>query len=909
MLIKIMTTPQLVRMRWLCLVILLLACLAAKAQGKLYGQTIVIEANAGAMVNDASNDLAGYLGQITGKPFAIVMAPTANPANAIYLVTTKSPLVSATDRARLADKGLEAVIIHGTAAQLYIIANDMRGLSHGVYFYLEQIGMRWLLPGANWTVVPSRNDVTLKIDRLEAPAFWSRDWSGTGGFYSNLFGRQYTGSAPREKGIADFEIDENAWQRRLRLGGQALGHAMGEAFVSDRTITPILDAHPEYLAKIDGKYSALYLPAKNGDYVLNAATNRYVKAVPPGTGTCELNTIVKLNAGNPDAVNLFANWILNNFRMRRNSPGGYAYQTVSVEPADGGGEGNNYDELKAQGVGDGSESDQEFYIGNQCAKLIRQEFPDTSVVMLAYYTRSDPPTFPLESNFIVQPALGLRVGTKTADLSMDEWLDVWSKKANNMALYTYWSIPDWSHDEPTFNYLEVAKQLRAWHAKNIKGLNAETTWSGGAMGLGHYVAAHVMWDLKVNEHALIEDWYDNAFGPAKAPMKRMLERWATGYRPISTELGASFRDIEEAERLAAGHPDVIARVDDYARYVQYLRLRNEFLNAEDTAMKNQRASALAEYVFDINDSRMVHTIRAFDLLAYRGYPALKEEFYLHGNGTLPGDPPDGPGWARVRPLTHADVAALIADGQKTYPPPDYTVKFFTGPLVPLAPLKWAPPAGDPWGPAVPAVADVTVDLQMLPGLANFPLRVSRMVDNKVTIANATGQTVYQHVTTAATGTAEEKQQAWDELSIPLAPGHYTVHFSPIGGRASGYFTFQTWRGVPLILRKYISPKGAGSPKLYFYVPRGVRNIAFYFPLTDHAGGFETPVYLPDGTRATVDNRDNGKVMVVPVPAGQDGKVWWLDRFIQPDELMETLNIPQAFSLEPRVLMVPGDALK
>ena len=54
--------------------------------------------------------------------------------------------------------------------------------------------------------------------------------------------------------------------------------------------------------------------------------------------------------------------------------------------------------------------------------------------------------------------------------------------------------------------------------------------------------------------------------------------------------------------------------------------------------------------------------RAFDLLAFRGYKSLMEEFYLHGTGALPGDPADGPGWARVHPLTHAEVLALIADG-------------------------------------------------------------------------------------------------------------------------------------------------------------------------------------------------------------------------------------------------------
>ena len=907
---------NIMKFRWRYFALLIpILCFAQYSFGKtnaetdtLYGRQIVIEVDAGTMVQEASADLSHYLGQITGQPFTVANALADGKANAIYLLSAKSPLVSAADRAQLADKGLEAFVIRGTASQLFIIANDMRGLSHGVYSYLEQLGVRWLLPGANWTVVPTRQDITLKIDRLEVPAFWTRTWWATGGDYSNLMGHQYTGSAPREKGVVDTESIEAAWQRRLRLGGQALGHATGGAFILSHV--KILEAHPEYLAKIDGKYSPLYVPAWAGDghgaYVLDKATNAYVKAVPPKTGTHDINTIAKLNAGNPDVVNLYANWILDNFRIRRKAPGGYALRTVSVEPSDGGGEGNNYDELKAAGVGDGSESDQEFYIANQCAKLIRKEFPDTSVVMLAYAKRSDPPTFPLEPNFIVQPALAMRAGRKTSHLNLDEWLNLWSKKADNMALYTYWGIPGWTHDEPTFNYLDVARQLRAWHAQNIKGLFAETTWSAGAIGLGDYVAAHVMWDVQTDEYALIEDWYDHAFGPAKAPMKRMLERWTTAYRPVSAEIGVSFRDLDEAERLAAGHPDIIARVDDYARYVQYLRLRDELVSAT-RAEKNERADALATYIFAINDSRMLHTTRLYDELAQRdGYSSLKKEFYLHGARTMPGDPPDGPGWARVHPLTHDDVAALIADSLKTYPAPDYTVTSFTGPLVPLQPIAWKAPVGDPWGVEM-AVSSAAVDLQMPAGLDKFPLRVSHTEDNTVTVTDDAGHVAFTHdVSKNAADTL--KNLSWDEMNIPLAPGHYQVHFDG-KERRLGQFHFQTWKGVPLILRTFQILKGSPSPRLYFYVPHGLRNIAIYFPYTNQAGGFTTLFYDPNGKQVNVDERDGGKLVVAQVPQGMDGKVWSMDKLVQPYANFEMQNVPQAFSLSPEVMMVPSDALK
>jgi hypothetical protein len=384
-------------------------------------------------------------------------------------------------------------------------------------------------------------------------------------------------------------------------------------------------------------------------------------------------------------------------------------------------------------------------------------------------------------------------------------------------------------------------------------------------------------------------------------MKRMLERWARGYRPISPELAVSYCDVDEAERLAAGNPAVLARVDDYARYLHYLRLRDELLVMPAGPAKDKKIGALSEYLFDINDSRMVHTTRIAD----QGYPAAWAEFHVH-DPRAAGDPPDGPGWARVHPLSHAEVAALVADGRRNYPPPDYAVRTYNGRLVPLTPTAWKEPSGDPWGPAVPA-SSAAVDLLVPAGLAALPLRVSRLEDNKVAVADDAGRTVYTHTVTKAAGDNPNKW-TWDEMRIPLPPGHYQLRFSWKEGRL-GLFLFQTWKGVSLVLRTFQTQKFAPSPRLYFYVPRGVRKIAMYFPYTDQCGGFETPLYLPGGQRAAVEHRDGGKLMIVPVPPDQDGKAWSLDRLVQPYENFETLTVPQAFSLSPETLLVPGDALR
>lgn len=828
-----------------------------------YGRKIIIAApafSAAKIASPAVVDLVYYLGMMTGVDFATDVSPAAS---AIILMLAASPIAPSDAAERLKGKGIESFLIRGDNSRLEIIANDEHGLANGIYFYLERLGVRWLLPSDKWTVIPTRSNVTLSIDQLVEPAYKVRGYFGTGGFYSYRWGRSYPGSAA-------FEARTLQWQRRLRYGGEyTLGKSMGEGFIADKKITPILEAHPEYLAKIHGQYSSLYTKDKNGK--------------------SELNIIAKLNAGNPGAVALFCDWVIDKLKAASKSPDKSLHSVVSVEPSDGFGYGDNVSELP----GDGSASDQTFFIANACAKRVRTDFPNASVILLAYGGHAAPPSFPLEPNVIVQVTPYAFQGTRP-----ERFIAQWKEKAKKLAIYDYWSIPDWTHDEPDFNYLRIGQKLRYWRANKIEGLNAESTYGAGAMGLGHYVSAHLMWDLGLDEHALIEDWYEKAFGPATAPMKRMLERWARSFKLISAELGASFYDINEAAQLAAGNPAVAARVDDYARYLQYLRLRLELNNATDGAIKTRIADKLAEHLLNIDDSSMVHTTRIIDLDT-RPYPPVVAGFDLSN----PASP--GPGWVRIHPLSHHDVEALIADGRKSYQPTDWDEKTYFGELTPLQSIHWTTPNGDPWGTIMPTISDLDLDLEIPAGLNELPLRVTKYVENEITLFDAEGRAVFS---TKVEKDSLKGFSSWEEMAIPLAPGHYKIHFHPTGGRANGYFNFQTWKGVPLILHSFLSPKQTPSPQLYFYVPHGLKKIVMFYELGDYNGVFHFQVLGPNGENAQIDFRDNRRILEINVPPGQDGQIWSLINSVSPNVSHEMLNLPQGFSLSREVLMVPSDVI-
>ncbi len=884
----------------------------------IYDGQIVLQQPASALLQPAVLDLQKYLQLMTGESFSLTVAtapPVVSPAIHLSLLSSAGANPPASVVSRLQGHGLEAFVLVGNPTKLYIFANDERGLAHGIYAYLEFLGVRWLLPGDKWTVVPSRADITMSVDRLYRPAFdLNRTYSGTGGFFSILFGSLFAASST-------LQTDTLAWQHRLRYGYEYnLGHATGEAFVTQHAAPypdpdPIkprdhtLQLYPEYLAKIDGSYAPLYVPATiagQGQYVWNEGTKQFVLASPPGTGTHNLNVTAKLNAGNPQAVDFYCDWILDGYRRTRATAEGYAHRTVSVEPSDGWGYANNYAELRAAGVGQGTGSDQTFFIANACARKVRAAFPDASVALLAYGGHVDPPSIPLEPNVVVQVTPdAFREGSTTSYLTGDQFTKLWSKFAETMGIYTYWSIPDWTLDEPAFNYFNTQSMLQAIYGNHINGSHAESTYSAGAMGIGHYLASHLMWNPNINQEAMLDDWYQNAFGPAKAPMIRTLERWAHEYRPLSVELAASYADLSEAESLAAGDAAVTARIDDYARYVHYLRLRVELLNETNTGARGQRARDLAAHLLSVSETPMLQTTRDFDLLALRGYPTLLDEFHLH-NPNLARDAPDGPGWARVHPLSHEEVAALITDGLREYPTPGYSISSFTGSLVPVQPLHWqAPPPASPWGPFMASAGALDVDLEMPHGLANFPLRVSTFVSNAVSITDRTGKVVFSHQVQGGTGgSAKTLLNTWDEMSVPLASGHYQVHFFAANGRL-GQFRFSTWSGVPLTLRSFLLPKGYTKLRLYFYVPPGQAEIVVYLP--ERLGQF-LKVYDPQDRGEDTQLSEGNRIVTVAVPKGQDGKVWSIDGLMAPDFPMEMLTTPQAFSLTPEVLMVPSDAL-
>ena len=808
----------------------------------LYGQKIFAPAESGAELKSAVADVSQTLQKMTGRDFS---ANQQYSGAGVYLLLADRPGAPADARKSLENRGSEAFVIRSRDADtLFIVANQEAGLVHGLYFYLEQLGVHFYFPTDNWTIIPRKSDITLKIDKFMAPDFRMRNFFGTGGFGRLAIDPKYA-----------VKNDWDKWKTRNRFGGEynLAGHS-GEAFNLEKKA--ILLEHPDYLAKVDGKFV---------DWSLGA----------------------KLNTANPDAVKLYVDWTVERFRnLRKRDPNAFA---VSVDPSDGGGHCNS-DECRQ--IGNGSASDQTFYIANQAARAVRAEFPDGWVNLYAYNEHAMPPSFDLEPNVYVSL---IPYAFQTTGLAPAEFIKAWSSKVSRMSLYDYWSMPDWNGDLPTFDFRNTAREkLRFWHSSHVEGFNAESTDSAGAMGLAWVVASRLMWDVNAEPDPIINEFYEKSFGPARAPMQRMMERWATGFTLINNELALSYRDLSEAKKLAGDDEAILKRLADYGRYIEYLRLRHDWESASTTD-KPEAARQLARYIWRIYPSEMIHGFRIFQLLA-RGNKELLDA-YAYENL-------EAPGWKEVTPLEDAEVWKSVEENAAKLQPLDFSTRRFAGISVPVPPSALpAPPAPDSISKSLGVIGNFSMQVEVAPGQKELLLQIGTAKAMRARLLGSDGAVIAE-VSVPANALAEKFNPIQPvRFAIPR-PGRYSVALLQ---EKNTFTNFVPPVAARLWLDPFRTPKGAATPPLYFYVPKGVKNVA----LIEQAGLpeiMQPRLWDSSGAESKAQVYEGRHVLLYAVPPGEDGKVWKIARIVAPNYPIDILNAPNVFAFAPEMLMVPNSAL-
>lgn len=800
-----------------------------------YSGTIFIEEKSSAKIKEIADELAHWLKKGTGKDFVIV---SQQCQNGIFIIKKDSGIVPDKIKNALKDKNKEAFAIEPYDNKLLITGNSDLAIQHGIYRYLEMLGYRWWFPGENWMIVPELKNIVVTSHVVEQPVFLQRDFFGTGGFGGRL---------PLDPEMK-LQKKWDEWKKRNFLAGQIRisGHA-GEAF--NMAHKNELIEHPEYLAEINGKRQPW----------------------SPGTKPCY---------SNPSLIELFVrDRVAQLKRQIESDPDGPGSFAVSVEPSDGGGH-CQCDQCKKIG----SVSDRVFSLANHVAREVARQFPGRYVSLLAYNEHAAVPEIELEPNVYV---VVVPYGFQRTGYSGDELIQMWGKKIKFFGVYDYWSIPDWNQDLPGFNYLnEPARKIRFWKDSNVAAFLSESTYSSGAVGIVWYLSSRLLWSPDTDEKKLLEDFYSKAFAEAKGPMQRMLERWANSFFLTDHELALSFRDIAEADKLAK-KPEVKARINDYKKYLMYLRFYYEYQAAKPgSPERKQAAENLLKFMWRIYDSTMVHVFRMHQLIINRyesGDSELRQKWDFKNKET----------WDSIKPISVEELDEMIKDSTEKYRPYQFEYRTFnTEKLVPLK-KDISPSSEQKYISTHPFWGTHRFRFYVPEGVDELTLKIKigkkeNYVGNRTIITDPARKIIFDQFIASDGETHDVKIQTEKKGLYSMTVSDQKITFSVM---------HPDW--LPLVVVDSIVISD-WQRKVYFYVPTGTKKLVMYCKSV-------VPVKIFDGDGKEVMYQGK-EFIVVDVPSGQDNKIWALShhKLYSPSPVMFT--VPKVFGFSKNTMLIPEECL-
>jgi len=634
------------------------------------------------------------------------------------------------------------------------------------------------------------------------------------------------------------------WQEQNRFGGEVIptGHA-GDQILSVAANRAVFEQHPEWRAMQGGQ------------------------RVP-------MSQQFKFCHSNMEFQKWFvANRLAELERSLQRNPNTLG---ISVDPSDGGGHCECPECLK---IGNGSVSDRVFLMANLTARAVAEKFPGMRVGINAYNQHAAVPSYPLEPNIYVQiiPYAFQRTG-----LSPQELIAAWGqKKADNMGVYDYWSITDWALCQPSLDYNRTtAAKVRLWHNNRLDGVGLESTNSAGAIGLQAYIASRLFWNINEDDNALANEFFERMFGQARVPMRRMLDRWAGEYRLTAQELALGYRDLDEAMTLATDSPAVQARIRDYIGYVFYLQRMLEFQEAKPE-QKLQATLQWLHAIWGIHHSGMVQSYRMHMLISNR---LTSEPVKTALAEAWPFNSPKAPGWRDWKPLDAAALDGILKEGLQTYPLL-YEPAFYA--LDKLRPQTDGNSNAPEW---------VTTGSRF--GAGRFLVRQDGAASPVQINVGDTNLTVKATVTLYG-NSAPLLQQEYGpgndaDVPIPGEPGIYQIAILPTGG------TSYSLRAKPQACLTALGSVEVRQPTstIVFYVAPRLEKIVLHLP------GNIGKVQLYNGDNQPVPMNE-GVLKVIPVPAGQDGKLWSLRGYNgNRNQPITFLNGPRVYGFSRSGMLVP-----
>ena len=798
-------------------------------------QKIVIAANASERTRKAAETLTHYLSRITTATFTVETGDGLTGI-AVGLSSDFPALKLQTLFAPRETLRREEYLLRSQPKGLLLIGATEVAVEHAVWDLLERTGYRQFFPGETWEFVPKTPSLAIAVDTFEKPDFHTRlAWYSHGFWEYNA--KPYTDWCARNRAIRGYNL--------------ATAHSY-EDIISRNS--KIFQAHPEYLALVDGK--------RQGN---------------------------KFCISNPDLRKLIIdNYVLPHFRENPEA------DSVSLEPSDGGG-WCECDQCHAMG----SISTRVVLLANEAAEALSKAYPGKSVGLLAYNLHSPPPAVRVHPNVLVKVQTNFLRG----GLTFDQIVEGWQKQGAIIGVGDYYSPTRATMTRPALqkgsDLYAIHTSLPKFYQQGARFFMAESGDAWGSVGLGHYLMAKLSWDTSKAKQfdALMDDFLTKSFGPAKAPMSdffHLIYRFnKDDKRPLIRQdmLARMYRYLGEANKLAGKDEKIKARLNDLLLFTRYEELMQNTENATK-ARRQQAVEEVMQHVYRIRKTMMIHA----------------KPIFLRVLPNMAGITPPAKEKVEVdTPFTDQELEQILANGiANTHTvEPGFEPVDFSKDLVPATPLQL---------PIVPrteynAVAPIgrqkfftwldapdTIRLRISGGHIVRYRKISSNVQTRL-YANANpivGEEVAADESVAPDGVEREV------VLKSSFEGLHHIEVVPPTNRAKVDIADIT---RPFTLESSIdNPFAFGGPwSMYFYVPKGTKVV----------GGFAS------GKNGSVLDGSGKSVLAfgsiptpgffkIDVPAGQDGKLWKFDRCNGQRTL---LTVPPYLARSAAELLLPREVVQ
>ena len=434
--------------------------------------SIVIPKEATVTEKFAAEELAKYLGQMSGEKFAVVAEGDASTANKIY-VGKCGNLPANVDWKKL---GLEGIHMELCGKDL-VLAGGQRGVLYAVYSFLEEnFGCRWFT--ADCIVVPEQKVLSVKsFKKVHVPALEFRD--------TDYPSRKPPEFATPNKYNGPYGNETPKWGGKIKY--------FGFVHTFEYIVPPEKYGkdHPEYFSEIEGE------------------------RIPEGTQLCLTN---------PEVKKIAAEYIRKAMREHPDCT------IFSVSQNDR----HKYCECKectALAEKEGSQAGPLIHFVNYVADAVKDEFPDKIVDTLAYqYTRKPPKYVKPRPNVVVrlcsiECCFSHPLDKCPENRSFVKDIKGWSKLTNRLHIWDY--VINYGHClEPFPNLRVLLPNIKFFINNGVTGIYEEANYfsKGGELAeLRSYIMAKCLWDTNTDVNKVIKEFTDAYYGAAAPIIREYIE--------------------------------------------------------------------------------------------------------------------------------------------------------------------------------------------------------------------------------------------------------------------------------------------------------------------------------------------------------------------------------------------------